>query len=240
MARVSGSIAGGREDDLLKTGPGLLQLTGMNTYLGATLIQEGTVLVIKPGTIASSTLTDVHPAATLGGDGEVGRVRVLDGGRLAPGNHSAGTAVLTMGDFMMQGGGARFEVQLAGSTAGTAFDQLDIKGGVTLNGGSLQGSLLNGFSPQLDQLFFIVLNDGTDPVSGQFAQGGAVRFGEIDFSISYTGNSEAGSFTGGNDVVLRAIPEPSIGLMALAGALLLTRSRARRARGTPRSVIAVV
>lgn len=48
-ARLSGTISGSAHADLLKTGPGTLELSGLspNTYAGGTLITEGSLLVSK-------------------------------------------------------------------------------------------------------------------------------------------------------------------------------------------------
>jgi autotransporter-associated beta strand protein len=73
LAQLSGVISGTIHDDLLKTGTGTLELTGANTYQGATIVHEGTLLVNgSPATSASprSFLHDVHGAATLGGRGQ--------------------------------------------------------------------------------------------------------------------------------------------------------------------------
>jgi hypothetical protein len=45
---------------------------------------------------------------------------------------------------------------------------LAVHGSVTLDG-TLQVSVINGFRPMLNQVFVIVNNDGTDPLSGTFA-----------------------------------------------------------------------
>jgi hypothetical protein len=97
--------------------------------------------------------------------------------------------------------------------------------------GDLQGSLINGYSPALDTLYFIIANDGGDAVSGTFnglAQDATVSFGGREFQVSYTGNIATLSFTGGNDVVLKAIPEPGAWTLFFAGLALLF---ARRDRG---------
>jgi autotransporter-associated beta strand protein len=42
---IAGAISGGSNADLIKTGTGVLELAGPNTYLGNTLIQNGTLVV---------------------------------------------------------------------------------------------------------------------------------------------------------------------------------------------------
>ena len=197
------------QNDLLKTGTGILELTAINAYLGATLVQEGTLLVNSPGTINTSFLTEVRNGATLGGNGTVGALKVASGGRLAPGSNVTDTAILSTGNVTLDGVGAQFSIQIGGTVAGTTFDQLAVTGNVSLNGGDLVGSLINGFAPLPNDLFFIITNDNSDAVSETFAQGNMVFFGNAPFEIGYTGNLQTLSFTGGNDVVLRFIPEPA-------------------------------
>lgn len=55
-ARISGVISGTLQNDLLKTGGGTLELTGPNTYLGNTILQEGVL----------SISTAAHLGATAG------------------------------------------------------------------------------------------------------------------------------------------------------------------------------
>jgi hypothetical protein len=113
---------------------------------------------------------------------------------------------------------------------------------------TLSLSLAPGYLPGNDgKLFFIVTNSGNGAAtSGIFAgatvqtvfgfeQLGAVPTivagGQL-FAISYTANAEGtASFTGGNDIALMAVPEPS-SLFTLASslgmALGLQRFRRRR------------
>ena len=45
------------------------------------------------------------------------------------------------------------------------------------------------------------------------------------FEVSYFGDTTANTFTGGNDVVLMAIPEPRTALLGALGVLALLRRR---------------
>jgi hypothetical protein len=92
-----------------------------------------------------------------------------------------------------------------------------------------------GFNPQDNvDAFTIILNDGVDGIAGagRFTFGGnplpegsqffvAGTFSQL-FSISYAGGD-------GNDVVLRAIPEPGSAALLLGGLALLAGRRRRRA-----------
>ncbi|MHA3774204.1 beta strand repeat-containing protein [Verrucomicrobiota bacterium sgz303538] len=226
-ARISGIISGSVRNDLLKSGNGVLELSGNNSFSGATIVQEGTLLV--NGTSNSSFLTDVRSGATLGGRGTVGAVRVGAGGTLAPGELAGvtgQTSTFTLGgDLTFGGPGSKLRFELENGS----YDKLNVTGGVTLAGADLIGSLLNGFLANQGDLFFLIINDGTDAVQGTFAQGSSVAFDGQMFEISYTGNFENQQFTGGNDVVLRAVPEPS-SVLLLGGGLAMLAARRRKRR----------
>ena len=73
----------------------------------------------------------------------------------------------------------------------------------------------------MGEQFSILLNDGTDPVTGEFAQVATVD-GTFDgktylFSIDYLATADGGTL--GNDVSLVAVPEPRVSteLLMLAG-----------------------
>ena len=88
-ATISGNLSGSPQDDLLKTGDGLLELTAANTLQGMVLLQGGTLRLT--GSLAASILTDVRTGATLGGTGTASQVVLESGGVLAPGNGGIGT-----------------------------------------------------------------------------------------------------------------------------------------------------
>jgi len=67
-------------------------------------------------------------------------------------------------------------------------------------------------------------------VNGTFAQGGQIEFGSQTFDISYTANADGvPSFTGGNDIALRLVPEPSSAALLGLGAIALATLRRRAA-----------
>src|SRR5262249_31215510 len=94
---VSG-IIDGPGGSLIKTGTGILTLSGTNTYTGTTTVDAG-VLIVN-GSIASSSLTTVNSGAVLLGSGTVGSTVVNAGGVLVPGN-SPGTMTVA-GDLTIQ------------------------------------------------------------------------------------------------------------------------------------------
>jgi fibronectin-binding autotransporter adhesin len=206
---------------LTKTGSGTLTLTGTNAYSGPTTVSAGKLIV--NGNITSSSLTTVESGATLGGSGSVGALTINSGAFIAPGNSPG---ILNTGNYNQAG---TLVAEITGLNAGTQYDQINVAGIVTLSG-ALSLDITNaGNGYALNSMIFLILNDGTDGVIGAFsnyAQGANVAsFGGFDWMISYTANSVTNAFTGGNDVALMAIPEPSVAVLGGLGLLGCLRRR---------------
>jgi hypothetical protein len=180
-----------------------------------------------------------------------GSVKTNAGGIIAPGDFPGITGTLKITGTPLVGpnatanfAGGRLQFDLGSTTIGGSQaaanldlnDQINLTGNLALTSAQLEGSLLTGFTAAVNDLFFLIINDGTDAVAGTFAglaQGATVTINgqgfANNFAVSYTGNSATNSFTGGNDVVLRAvtaIPEPgSVGLFAGAAGLAGLRRR---------------
>ena len=187
---ANGAITG--SGTFIKNGTGRLALNAANTYTGDTTVDGGTLLV-NGSTAAASDFT-VNSDATLGGTGTIGgSVTVNSGGTLAPGESPG---ILSTGSVTFNAG-SNFDVELAGITPGTGYDQLKVTGAVTLDDPNLNLNL--SFTPTPGDRFTIIDNDGTsDAVIGTFdglAEEGILIDGDSIFLTSYIDGD-------GNDVAL--------------------------------------
>ncbi|MDP4646533.1 MAG: autotransporter-associated beta strand repeat-containing protein [Akkermansiaceae bacterium] len=198
-----------------------LTLTGVNSYTGATNVTSGTLII--DGNIVTSTLTTVASGATIGGSGTTGALTIDSGGFHNPGN-SPGIMNVN-GNYSLAG---TLIAEIEGNTAGIGgYDQVNVTGDVVISG-SLS-AMFTGGTYTAGDLLFLVTNDGTDAISGAFTglnQGDVVtNSGGFDWVISYLADSVGNSFTGGNDIALQAVPEPSVALLTCLGVLALLRRR---------------
>ena len=214
---------------LIKNGSGSQTLTGINTYTGATTVNAGS-LFVNGSTATGSAVTVNNSGSTLGGGGTInGSINVASSGaNLSPGASGIGsTAILHTGAVTLASG-SNFNVDINGTTAGSGYDQLGVTGTVSITGSNLV--ITAGSSLSIGQKFFIVLNDGSDLITGTFAQGASITAsnnGDV-FLINYLDNGDSGIV--GNDISLTvtAVPEPSTyiaGIFALAALVYHQRRR---------------
>lgn len=226
--------------NLNATGSGELELTA-----GAALTANGSATVnVDAGTLRLSNTTGTATGnadlfingGTLAGNGITTSPTTVLAGVVSPGNS---TGFLTVGDAAGQGllySGGSYSAELdATSTApnGLAYDVLNVTGTVDLTGNSAL-SLTLGYTPAVGDSFWILLNDGVDPIANTFLglpEATIFTAGGSWFQITYLadGLTAGGStLTGGNDVALTTVvPEPSISLLAAGSALLALRRRRR-------------
>jgi fibronectin-binding autotransporter adhesin len=128
------TITGTAVTDLLKTGTGVLEFTGANTYAGNTLVKDGT-LRLSNGTTGSATGTGsllVFAGGTLGGAGTAqpasGNI-VSIAGVVAPGD---GIGTLSLIAPVTLTSNAVYLAQVGGSIS----DDLAVTGALTLSSGS--------------------------------------------------------------------------------------------------------
>jgi len=193
---LGGGFAG--SGTISKEGAGTVVYVGttMNAYLGTVVVDNGTLQVDGSFTDGSFTVN----GGVLDGTGTVSDV-TMNGGTLKPGDSPG---ILHMeGDLAMAPGSA-FEAELNGPIPGTDYSQLQVIGGVNLNGATL--NLQPNYAATVGTAFLILANDGSDPIVGAFAglpEGAIFQAGGQYFSISY----KAGS--GHNDVVVTRINPPA-------------------------------
>lgn len=133
----------------------------------------------------------VNSGGTLKGKGTIGILTVT--GTLAPGESPG---CLTSGNLNLSSG--TMQVEIAGTTVCTEYDQQIVNGTVDITGATLSVAFLNGFTGANGNSFIIINNDGADAVTGEFtgiADGATVTLGGAQFVVDYQGGD-------GNDVVL--------------------------------------
>lgn len=224
---------------LTKDGTGNLLLAGANTYRGDTVIEEGTLLL--SGSISGTKNIDVQAGATfdvtgvaggytllstqtLKGNGSVNGSVDIDG-TISPGA-SPGTLTLTgSADFDT---GSTFALEI---DSDSSFDKL-VANGVTLDG-TVNLTIALNYTPAAFTSYLVLDNTSASPIGGTtgfftwigpegvLTEGESFFVGPQEFSITYAGG------TGGNDVVLVAVPEPSTVLSLLTGVALLGLRRRR-------------
>jgi T5SS/PEP-CTERM-associated repeat protein len=148
---------------LNKVNPGTMVLTNTNTYLGATNINGGSLIV--DGSITSTTF--VNSGGLLGGTGTVFGT-VFNSGVVSPG-HSPGTLNIANSYVQNADGTLRIEI---GGLAPPQHDLLTVGGAATLDG-TLQILRLNNFTPAVGDRVTIITDAaghiGTfDNVTGDF------------------------------------------------------------------------
>jgi autotransporter-associated beta strand protein len=225
VVELAGGING--TGQLVKDGTGEVKLTGISTYTGNTIVNDGKLVV--NGSISTSMLTVVTEGGALGGSGSTGALTVNAGAELTPGN-SPGNLIVN-GDFTLEGAYVWELASLSTAGPGTNYDTVTINlGNADITGASLALSL-GDFAPtgigfwQTNQVWEgIVNNTGGGTLTGFFAP--------IDNS-SWLSLGSFSTAASGNDVNLvwtAAIPEARTVLLGLFGMLALLGRRARDKR----------
>jgi autotransporter-associated beta strand protein len=207
---VSGNIVGAG-GNLAKTGQGILNLAGANTYTGTTAVNAGTMLVT--GSINGTSAVTVASGAELklSGTGNIaaGTLSLSDSSKLSLEVGTLTTAPISLTGNTSLSGDITLALTLTTAPAdGTVYTLID---------GS---SPLEGYD---DGARFMA--DGTVLDDGSFF---TVNTGDLSerFQISYQGGAD------GNDVTVQAIqnvPEPSTGAVLLASlGMLIGVNRFRR------------
>ena len=229
---ISGVIATGSTGarSLTKTGLGILELAGQNTYSGDTTVSAGTLVL--NGSLGAGALS-VASGATLMGSGTIGGIATIFGTH-SPGN-SPGIETFSS-DLSYSGGASQVVWELWGNTTtqGTPtaiYDQIVVGGNLDFTGGtslslSFGGSGVGAVdwddtfwdTPQTWTLFdvggattgFGNLTLANDPSSWLDASGDA-------FSASSRSANSFSVAQQGSDLVVQYVVVPEPGALALAG-----------------------
>jgi fibronectin-binding autotransporter adhesin len=199
---LSGIIDATNTGGLIKLGSGALTLGGANTYTGATVVSNGSLLV-NGSTAAGSSVT-VENGAILGGSGGInGITTVNSGGIIAPGN-SIGQ--LTVSTLMLESGAVMAFELTDMSIAGTTYDQIVGDSLIFADGGSFTISL-TGIGDTISMGDQFTLFDGD-----------VTNFSSANITIINNTSWAGGWQLSEGSLILTAIPEPSA--YALIGGLL--------------------
>jgi hypothetical protein len=140
----------------------------------------------------------INGAGKLTGAGTVGNVSPNSATSIVAPGDSPG--ILSCSNLNLGGiGSGTLQIELNGTTPGSDYDQLAVRGSVNLTGIALSASLNFASSPS--NQFVIIRNDGPNLATGTFTglpQNATITIGAEQFRISYTGGE-------GNSVVLTQI-----------------------------------
>ena len=112
---------------------------------------DNTTINLNGGTLDPGKTLNLESGNSLIGSGTLA-ANLVNSGTVSPGN-SAG--IITVDADYTQGVDGILEIELGKTTAGTGYDQLIVTGTATMNG-TLNVSLLPGFTPQVGNTFFII------------------------------------------------------------------------------------
>ncbi len=207
------------------------------TAANATLNGSGTFA----GTVTLANNSFVRGSGTFAAPVNAGTQTII-----APGSSGTATAIMTFQQAITLGADSVLDINLNGTTAGSGYDQIRLTDNATLDVSNLTLNARIGFNPPApyDALFYIVRNDTGNPISGTFdglVQGQqfiipGVNGARDHFArISYTGDPNAMSITGGTSIVIYdvyPVPEPGW-VLAIAGLAFGGVAVLRRIRRTP-------
>lgn len=214
---------------------GTLSLLGGKVAFNGTFTNRGGI-VLANSAVAQFSGSLSFASTPLTGNGTIDSSLVTTGGLISPGTNPG---VLAITGNLTLLSTSRLLIALGGTTAGTAYDVLNVGGNLIL-GGTLDVQFANGFASSIlhSNTFTIANATGTNGLTGAFANIASGQFlrtsdGAGWFQVTYGG--------GLNSVVLsnfQAIPEPStyvlFGLGAVPALWLARRKRGRPATGKTR------
>jgi len=237
---VDGIVTG--TGPLTKLGAGTLTLTSNNTYAGRTTVAGGVLAVNNSPVVGTDSGTgsgtvSVDAGGTLRGMGSIGGIVELNGGTLKAGN-SPGTLTLNAGlQLGLSPSGSTLQAEFAGFGDGQYSQLLVTAGNVDIGSGivGLTTTGLDTLVPSGDVYFWIINNTGGGSYNGNFAglSNGSQIAGTSYYIYYGADNGGSNAISGGNDVLITNVPEPStiamFGGMGLIGLGIYWRRRQREA-----------
>lgn len=155
---------------LIKVGTGTLTLADTSNFYGAAQVSAGTLLITD--SLSNSSGVSVASGATLAGTGTAPAVTIASGGNLSPGNAGPGRLAIA-GNLVINSGG-NLVLDVAGTTAVTQYDQVDVAGTVAISGANI--SVTHSYVAANGDTYNVITNDGADAITGTFsgiAEGGS-------------------------------------------------------------------
>ena len=230
IAVQAGSVSAalGGAGGLTKTGGGTVTLSAANTYLGATAVSAGGLVI--NGSLANAGGLSVAAGAWLSGTGSISNLSTVSG-TLAPGG---GTGVMQLGSLTLTSSAATL-IDIAGASRGVSYDGIDILNGSGLTYG---GTLAFAFTNVLPDNTTLNIFDFTGSSGGFTA---LVSTGSYVGTWSALGGGMWQSTQGGQTLTfsestgdLVIVPEPIVGVATVGLACLVFASRASRRLGSAR------
>jgi hypothetical protein len=146
------------------------------------------------------------------------------GGTVHPGD---GPGILSVTGNFTQSSSGTLDIQIGGPDAGTGFSQLNITGTAAL-GGTLDVSLLGGFTPSNGETFTILTSAGLN--ASMFSAYNGLQEGNVTFTVAYTPGDVIL-----DAIVISSVPEPaSLVMFGIGIAGLGAYGAFRRRKASPR------
>jgi hypothetical protein len=194
---IAGEIDGSGTIAIDGTGKVNMLATAATGYTGAVEITSGVF-----ATTAETEGNIVLLGGTLKGNSDLLGTITMSGGTIAPGNSPG---CLGTGDLAFTGGS--YDVEINGAAQCTEYDSMTVVGTVDLGSDTtLNVSRLDSFKPKVNDTFAIIVNDGTDAVTGTFkglANGSSFTVAGYTYQINYDAGQD------NNDVLLLVKATPT-------------------------------